>query len=381
MKLEHLAVDGVRNLSAIEIEPHARLSVFIGDNGQGKTNLLEAIHLASALRPLRPVERASDLVMFGRERGVVHARFELEGPLPIEVVVEPKGRRATVAGKSVRDVGALSWRIGVVSFLPEDSAMVRGGPEQRRKGLDRFAYAILPGFAEVARRFDEALERRNRVLKAPVVDIELLESYDAPFAQAAAALTRARATAVTRWAPAFHAEARAIGGDALDAEMTYAPDVDIAAIARPSSNPHDVEEAALVERLLEELAAARQQELKRRSTAKGPHHDDVVLWKTAKKQKARFLASQGEARALVLAMKIATVRLSTEARGTGPLLLLDDVAGELDPEKGARLFRAVDDTGAQVFVTTTHEAVLPQLGAAGFWSLSGGQATRLPRER
>lgn len=365
MKLEHITVDGVRNLAHVELAPHARLTVLIGDNGQGKTNLLECIHLASALRPLRSVEKASELVMFGRERGVIRARFELDGPLPIEVLVEPKGRKATVAGKSVRDVGALSWRIGVVSFLPEDSAMIRGGPEQRRRGLDRFAYSILPGFAEVARRFEEALERRNRVLKAPVVDIELLESYDAPFAQAAAALTRARAAAVSRWAPAFRTEARAIGGDALDAEMRYAPDVEGSA---------DLDEPALIDRLLEELAVARAYELKRRSTAKGPHHDDVVLWKAyGAKEKARFLASQGEARALVLAMKIATVRLSTEARGTGPLLLLDDVAGELDPEKGARLFRAVDDTGAQVFVTTTHQAVLPPLGDAKVLTVHAGQ--------
>lgn len=354
MKLEHIFVDGVRNLHSVTLEPHARLTVFVGDNGQGKTNLLEAIHLVSALRPLRAVERAADLVAFGRERGVVRARFELEGPLAVEVLVEQRGRKATVAGKSVRDVGALSWRIGVVSFLPEDSAMVRGGPEQRRKGLDRFAFSILPGFAEIARRFEEALQRRNRVLKAPVVDVSLLESYDPPFAQAAAALTRARAAAIASWAPMFRKEARAIGGDALDAEMSYAPDIE---------GSDALEQDALVERFLEELAAARGQELKRRSTAKGPHHDDVVLWKAAK-EKARFLASQGEARALVLAMKIAAVRLATEARGTGPLLLLDDVAGELDPDKAARLFRAVDDTGAQAFVTTTHEATLPSVGDA-----------------
>ena len=365
MKLEHVFVDGVRNLANVTLEPHARLTVMIGDNGQGKTNLLEAIHLAAALRPLRALERASDLVMFGRERGVVRARFELDGPLPIEVLVEPKGRKATIAGKSVRDVGALASRIGVVSFLPEDSAMVRGGPEQRRKGLDRFAYSVLPGFAEVARRFEDALERRNRVLKAPVVEVDLLESYDPPFAQAAAALTRARASAVARWAPVFRAEALAIGGDALDAEMTYAPDIE---------GSESLDESALVERFLEELAAARAYELKRRSTAKGPHHDDVVLWKSsAGKQRARFLASQGEARALVLAMKVAAVRLATESRGTGPLLLLDAVAGELDPEKGARLFRAVDDTGAQAFVTTTHEAVLPALGDARVVTVRAGQ--------
>ncbi len=365
MHLEHLFVDGVRNLAEIDLRPHRRLNVFVGANGQGKTNLLEAIHLLAALRPLRPLERAADLVGFGRERGVARGRFELDGPLPIEVLVEPKGRRASVAGKSVRDVGEVAARIGVVSFLPDDAAMIRGGPELRRRGLDRFAYSLDPAFAVVARRFEEALERRNRVLKAPVVDEELLESYDAPFCAAAAALTRARAVAVARWAPAFRAEARAVGGDALLAHMAYAPAVSgAAAVARADGDAlaaaRALDEAALASSLSEALGAARAQELKRRSTAMGPHHDDVVLLKADRK--ARFLASQGEARALVLAMKLAAVRLVTEARGTGPLLLLDDVAGELDPEKAARLLRAVDDTGAQVFVTTTHEGALPSFG-------------------
>lgn len=374
MRLEDITVDGVRNLVEVHVVPHRRLTIFLGDNGQGKTNLLEAIHLAAALRPLRPLERASDLVGFGRERGVVQARFELDGPLPVEVVVEPRGRKATIAGKSVRDVGEVAARIGVVSFLPDDAAMIRGGPEGRRRGLDRFAFALDPGFAAVARRFDEALERRNRVLKAPVVDEGLLASYDAPFAAAAAALTIARARATARWAPAFAAEALAIGGDALFAHMRYAPGVDGAAalLERGAPGQHG-DEPALVDRVLELLGAARAQELKRRSTAVGPHHDDVVLLKADRK--ARFLASQGEARALVLAMKLASVRLATEARGTGPLLLLDDVAGELDAEKAARLFRAVDETAAQVFVTTTHDATLPHAGEGKRIVVANGRVT------
>lgn len=256
----------------------------------------------------------------------------------------------------MRDVGEVASRIGVVSFLPDDAAMIRGGPELRRKGLDRFAYSLFPGFAQIAKRFEEALERRNRVLKAPVVDEELLASYDRPFADAACDLTKARALASQKWAPAFRAEAKNIGGDLLEAEMQYAPAVD-----------------ANVERILEELGAARSQELKRRTTAIGPQQDDLVF--TKGDRKARFLASQGEARALVLALKLAAVRLATEARGTGPLLLLDDVAGELDPEKAARLFRAVDETGAQVFVTTTHEGALPAVGECATFHVVNGRVS------
>lgn len=371
MHLEAIAIDGVRNLREVHIEPHRRLTVILGDNGQGKTNLLEAIHLAAALRPLRPIERAADLVGFGLERGVVRARFELDGPLPVEVVVEPRGRRCTLAGKAVRDVASLAARVAVVSFVPEDASMIRGSPEARRRGLDRFAFALDSGFAAVVRRFEDALERRNRVLKAAVVDEALLESYDAPFAEAAARLMGARAGAVARWQPVFTAEARALGGEALIAHMEYAPGL---ARAQRGSDEGYPDEAVLAQHLLEALGAARQQELRRRTTAVGPQHDDVLLLHGDRR--ARFLASQGEARALVLALKLATVRLATAARGTGPLLLLDDVAGELDPQRASRLFRAVDDTGAQVFVTTTHDGSLPSAGDGLRVLVKGGRVQR-----
>lgn len=370
MRLEALSVDGVRNLREVQLEPHPRLTIILGDNGQGKTNLLEAIHLAAALRPLRPLERAADLVGHGLERGHVRARFELDGPLPVEIVVEPAGRRATIAGKAVRDVGVLAARVGVVSFVPDDATMIRGGPEARRRGLDRFCFTLHPSFAGIARRFDEALERRNRVLKGPVVDEALLASYDAPFAQAAARLTLERARAVSRWAPAFSAEAHAIGGDALAAHMRYAPGV---GGAEPLLESDD--EQRLSAHIEAALHGARAADLRRRSTSVGPHHDDVMLLKSDRK--ARFLASQGEARALVLALKVATVRLATAARDTGPLVLLDDVAGELDHHRTGRLLRVIDDTGAQAFVTTPHAGALADVGEALRIIVEGGRIRSL----
>lgn len=355
MHLEHLYCDGLRNLIDVDLVAGRRRTLIVGDNGQGKTNLLEAIHLAASLRPLKPVERHSDLVGEGRSHAVIRARFEASGPLPVELVIEPKGKRATLAGKAVKDASELWRQVGVVSFLPDDNAIVRGAPELRRRALDRVAFSLDPGFANVAKRFEDALDRRNRVLKAAHVDEALLLSYDEPYAAAAVALSLARARAAVRLGPCFVAEARAIGGEALAASLRYQSALDDTlgddAAARG--------EESLAEALRERLGAARELELKRRTTAHGPHHDDVAILKADRK--ARFLASQGEARALVLALKLAQVRLVSEARGVGPLLLLDDVAGELDPERAARLFQAADETGAQTFVTTTHAEALPGL--------------------
>lgn len=367
MHLEHLSCDGLRNLVEVELSPSRRVTLLVGDNGQGKTNLLEAIHLAASLRPLKQLERQRDLVGEGRERAIIRARFDADGPVPVDVIVEPHGKRATIAGKAVRDASELWRKLGVVAFLPDDNALVRGGPELRRRMLDRVAFSLDPGFAVVARRFEEALERRNQVLKAPRVDEELLASYDTPYASAAAALALARAQAAHRLAPRFAAEARAIGGGELDATLRYQAALDDTLGDHPAATGHD----ELATRALEALRCARALDVKRRTTTVGPHHDDAALF--AADRRARFLASQGEARALVLALKLAQLRLVTEVRGAAPLLLLDDVAGELDRARAARLFAAIDETGAQTFVTTTHATTLPTLGDATVVHVRGGR--------
>ena len=366
MYLTSLYVDGFRNIDAVTLQPHPRLTVLVGDNGQGKTNLLEAIHLVSALRPLRQVERAHELVGFARERGFVRGRFELDGPLDVEVVVEQRGRKATVGGKAVRDVAILASRLGVVSFVPDDATIIRGSPGDRRRGLDRFAFSLFPSFASVSRRFEEALEQRNRLLKEPFLDVDALDAFTPPFVSAAAELTRLRAQAAARWAPVFAAEAFAIGGEALAAELEY----DSGLLGEVSSTT-TVSTDALQAQLSAKLAAGRDIERRKKSTLCGPQHDDLIINKAGRK--ARFLASQGEARALVLALKLASVRILTEVRGQPPLLLLDDVAGELDAARAQRLLASIDEHGVQCFVTTTDVSTLPPLGAHRVFVVRAGQ--------
>lgn len=364
MQLVRLFADGVRNLHEVKLEAHPRLTAFVGDNGQGKTNLLEAVHLAAALRPLRPTERARELVGFDREQGVVRARFDLDGPLDIEVHLEHKGRRALLAGKAVRDVAEVASRIGVVAFTPEDLAIVRGGPDRRRRALDQFAYGLRPSFAEVSRRYEQALDRRNRLLKDSRTDRALLESYTAPLVSAGVELARARAQAAREWSPLFQQDALRISDGALPAELSYSVsflDDDVL------ETPADVAERHFRERLSRQAEGERQ----RKTTLSGPHLDDLAL--LVGDRRARRLASQGEARALVLAMKLAAVRLYTSARGTAPLLLLDDVAGELDPHKARCLFDTALDVGAQTFVTATHTGVLPALDDALVLQVANGR--------
>jgi DNA replication and repair protein RecF len=350
MRLLSLYAHGFRNLDEVRLEAHPRLNVFVGPNGVGKTNLLEAVHLAAALRLLRPSERASELVRFDLERGAVKAQFDLDGPLPIEVTLEKRGRKATLAGKQVRDVGEVAARIGVVSFTPEDLAIVRQGPDHRRRALDRFAFHLAPSFAQVAKRYAAALSQRNKLLKTWPVDPDLLASYTAPLVEAGAELVAARLAAIERWRPSFVQSAARITGGEVEAGMRYR-----SSLLEDDEAPPSTEE--LASRLADKLQRQAQTEMDRKTTLCGPHLDDVIISMDARR--ARHLASQGEARALVLALKMAEVLTLTEARQSAPLLLLDDVAGELDPARAAFLFATVDAVEAQTVVTCTHEGLLP----------------------
>ena len=362
MLLQRLSVDGLRNLSEIQLEPHPRLTVFAGPNGQGKTNLLEAVHLVAALRPLKALERASDLVGFERERGVLHADFDLDGPLPVEIIVEPRGRKATLAGKQVRDIGQVAARIGVVAFTPDDLGLVRGAPQVRRRALDRFCYGLSTSFADVSRRYEAALSQRNKLLKAWPIDPHLLSAYSAPLVDAGVALMQARLRAVEAWRPVFRELVAAITQGALHADLAYSS----ALLCDDNADP-----VTLQERFHTRLAEQQESEQQRKTTLSGPHLDDLVI--TLGERRARRLASQGEARALVLALKLASVRVFTQERQTAPLLLLDDVAGELDAHRARCLFEVVDGVGAQTFVTTPDPAALKEPGAGRVFALAGGR--------
>ncbi|HEY1101187.1 MAG TPA: hypothetical protein VGF99_19765, partial [Myxococcota bacterium] len=231
----------------------------------------------------------------------------------------------------------------------------------------RFAFSLFPSFAAVSRRFEEALEQRNRLLKEPFLDVDALDAFTPPFVSAAAELTRLRAEASARWSPVFAAEAFAIGGEALAAELSY--DSGLVGEQWSSSSPIP-STAALEDVLLQRLNAGRDIERRKKSTLCGPQHDDVVIEKAGRR--ARFLASQGEARALVLALKLASVRILTEARGQPPLLLLDDVAGELDASRAQRLLSSLDEHGVQCFVTTTDVSTLPPLGDSRVFRVRAG---------
>lgn len=343
MRIEALVAQHVRNLEPLTLEPRERFNVFVGDNGQGKTNLLEAIFVVATLRSFR-TSKLVDLVAFGSESAKLGARVLKDALTRVyEVELAPGARKVRLDGKPVRPVARYFGEFNVVVFTPEDLALPRGAPGDRRRFLDRGVFNLEPSYLATATDYDRVLRTRNSVLRQAgegrlpgrQVD-ELLAVYDRQLAQLAVATIEARRRFVDRLVPALASAFSAITRTGLAATARYASKLAGAA-------PEDVERT---------LYEGRARDLASRSTQSGPHRDDLVL--ELEGREAGSFASQGQLRAIMLAWKTAELSILGAAHGDPPILLLDDVSSELDPQRNEYLFEHLASLAGQCFITTTH---------------------------
>ncbi len=360
MQVTRLRIRDFRNLADVEIEPHSRFNVLEGDNGQGKTNLLESLFWLATLRPLRAT-RLRELVRWGSEGGRVEGVVEHEGlEHRLAVRVQKGERTAEREGKTARAAdyfGALA----VVVFVPDDVGLVRGPPEDRRRFLDRAIFTGRPVHLADVLAYRRALGGRNRLLRDGA-DALLFDAYEEALSEAGARLHVARADYVERLAPGFVRAFAAIVGDETTVDLVYRPGIDPAG-------------AAPAQAFADAWRDGRDHDRHRGFTQRGPHTADLVLRLVGRP--ARTYASQGQQRAMVLALKIAEIELLEEATGTAPVLLLDDVSSELDPRRNARLFEFLEGFGGQVFITTTDASFLRIETERRVWRVDGGIVTAL----
>ena len=295
--------------------------------------------MLGTLRSFRAA-RTEELIRFGTERARVRARVEKLGTARLlEVELQPGHKSARVDGKGARAAQYFGG-FNVVLFAPEDLRLPRGAPSQRRRFLDRAIWNGAPAYLGEAQTYERVLRSRNAVLRdggAGARD-ELLEVYDEQLAAAAAANVERRRRFVGELrARVAHAFDRVTGG--LKLEISYETALDFAAAEIPAA-------------LLERLRAERGRDRARGATSSGPHTDDLAI--ALDGRAASAYASQGQLRAIVLALKIAEIELLSERLGDPPVLLLDDVSSELDPTRNAQLFEFLRGVRCQAFITTTH---------------------------
>ncbi len=369
MRLLALHAQDFRNLHQVSLAPSPHATIAVGQNGQGKTNLLEALYFLATLKPLR-AGRLTELVRWGAQGTRVMGRFLLKGA-EREISVEVSGgvRQSLVDGKKAASLEEYFGGVSVVAFTPDDLEVVKGGPDARRAFLDRAVFNRFPAFLKESRDYARALKNRNRLLReGPAADPAYLDAYDETLARAGARVYVRRRALMAELAPRAQATFASIGRTPDPAAYGYHP-------SHLGQDFSEADEPKLTDALLEALAARRRRDLERGFTSVGPHADDVAV--TLGGRSARAYASQGQQRALVLGWKIAEIENLHVAMGFLPLLLLDDVSSELDPERNAYLMSYLAHSGAQVFLTTTDASLVRGAAAADtLWlDVHAGQVT------
>jgi DNA replication and repair protein RecF len=358
-RVARLRAVGFRNLSRLDLEPGPRLNVLAGDNGQGKSNLLEAIRYASTLSSFRGAG-AEELIASGATEAHLHVTARA-APLSraLEVgLFRASPRTPRLDGKRPRSGLAWLGAMPTVLFHPGDLALAQGGPEGRRTLLDQVLSEIDPTYASTLASYVKALRSRNRLLKEEPVNRRAVVAFDGVLAAAGAILGQARARLVADLAPRATEVWQELFETSIPLDIAFAPRVE------PTEQG-----------LLDALAESLEKDIARGFTAEGPHADDVVL--RVRERSARHHASQGQQRALVLALKVAELEVLSRRTGRVPVLLLDDVSSELDATRNRRFFGLLARMGGQVFLTTTHASLIRLEEERTDWSVREGRIDRV----
>jgi len=354
--LRRLQLRNHRNYAHLDISMEPGVNVFIGANGQGKTNLLEAVAilaLSASPRTRRDVELVGPVAPASRiEADVESAGRRMELTIAISVEGERARRTIEVDGARRRAVD-LPGHFRVALFWPDDLGLIKAGPEQRRRFLNQLLVQVEPGYARALSGLRRILEQRNSLLKRIAAGEEAVDSLDVwnvELARVGSEVATARAAAVRELAPSAtrcHAEIGA--GERLEIEYLVPPE-DLAAAVHNSVAD----------------------DLRRGSTSVGPHRDDVRVLLDG--HDARGYASQGQQRTAVVSLKLAEADLVARRTGERPVLLLDDVLSELDLERRAALLRQVRN-GGQVVITSVDVGPFPPdlIAGARVWCVEAGQ--------
>jgi DNA replication and repair protein RecF len=356
VQLRRLGLRNHRNYAQLDLIPGPGLNVFIGPNGQGKTNLLEAVAmlaLSSSPRSRRELELIGPVAPMSRIEAEVESAG-LKAELAITLSLEgDRARRVIEVDGIRRRAFDLPGRFRVTLFWPDDLGLVKAGPEQRRRFLNQMLVQVEPGYARALAGLKRVLEQRNSLLKKIAAGEEaqdVLEAWNQELVRIGGEVVAARAAAVLELEPEaarYHAEIAA--GERLEIRYEGPP-----------------------ENLAEAVHNSLADDLRRGSTTVGPHRDDMRVLLGG--QEARAYASQGQQRTAVVSLKLAEAALVTGRTGQHPVLLLDDVLSELDAERRAALLRQVAE-GGQVIITSAEAGPFPPdlIANAMVWMVNQGR--------
>lgn len=349
MFIERVSLRAIRNLRSIDFAPGPRFNVIFGENGQGKTSLLEGIYLAATSRSFR-TSRLQELIAHGEALASAKLVVRQDGGTheqSLGIQTSGGARQARVDGKRPPSLAAFAVKTPIVVFHPGEVALSTGPSSERRRLLDRVV--LHTAFAKMTEQlaYTRALRERQEALETRGERAADLDEWETLMVSHGLSVCEARRDAAARLSHVAEEAFRRIAAPNLSLRVLYLT---------------NVPETPDAYRQL--LAASRPRDRIRKSAAIGPHRDDLVL--EIDGHTARQVASQGQHRAIVLALKAAEIDVIAHARGVRPVLLLDDVSSELDRARTQALVSFLGEQRGQVFLTTTRPELIESegLGAA-----------------
>ncbi len=337
MRLRKLTLRDFRNVGLATLEFKGRQQFLVGSNGQGKTNLLEAAGFLTALRSFRTSDNKF-LIAHGQQVAAIACELEHErlGETRVTIKLRRDGKELWCDQTRITKLTDYLGRFPTVVFSSQDLLLVRGAPALRRRWLDLTLASMDANYLRVAQTYAKALAERNALLKRGGAAERELAAFEQMLAPAAATLIELRTAGLTALGEKM-ASAYAQLGEAAGAEhagLAYEPD-----FPEPSA-----------EALLARLQSGRARDAQFRTTLVGPHRDDFSF--SIQETAAKEFASEGQQRSLVLALRLAQAAWFLEKSGIRPVLLADDVLGELDPARRQKFWQAID-ADSQVIATGT----------------------------
>jgi DNA replication and repair protein RecF len=351
--LDHLRLRDFRNYGRLDADFAPGFHLLLGGNAQGKTNILEAIYLLSTLRSFRGVGGAQ-MVRHGQKGYFAGGTAVHQGRHELKLYWSGTERSLSLDGQPVRKLTEYLGVLRTVVFCTEDLQLVKGTGRIRRRFMDLLLSQTHPAYLPLLQRYARALRSRNALLKQSILDEAALGGFSEELVRAGSELIRLREELVPRVSPLARLAYRRISNDAEELRLEY--------------------QRSAKQDLAVELAQSRKRERSYRTTLVGPHRDDLQL--TLNSRSAAQYASEGQKRSVALSLKLAQAEYLTGIHGSPPILLIDDVMGELDAKRRSGFLPLLERShraGGQAFMTATEENWPEELGTRlQRWRVEGG---------
>ena len=366
MRIEQIELKNYRNYREADIRPCEGITIFLGDNAQGKTNILEAVYLCCTGRSHR-TSHDRELIRSGEEAAGVHVRCQrADGGHDVEIRLSQSERRVVkVAGQPVSRSGELMGHVTGVLFSPEDLRMVKDGPQERRRFVDGAYCQLMPGYVGKLTDFQRVLVQRNALLRQMTepgrdtpADREMLELWNHTMAAAGARVTVARSLYCEKLQPLAAEIYSGLSGGREQLKLLWQSPAYEAGMSPPE----------VAARWMELLRQAEKADRRAGFSTEGPHREDLDL--TLDGASVRSFGSQGQQRSAVLALKMAEAALLQEVTEEPPVAFLDDVMSELDVSRQEYILNHIH--GWQVFITGCEPSAALRMTAGKVFHIKQG---------